>query len=103
MEALLMPRKSGGNASMMVSHPGKNTSVKVTAHERKRPVRDRVARDVPTTAQHTVDDIADNAFGAHTGEFDEQNSPAITGGLSGEPAVNHLKAAVGLLNRRRHV
>jgi hypothetical protein len=77
----------------MISHPGKNTSVMVTAHERKRP-----ARKMPVPAS---DEMADNAFGAQTSEFDAQDAPAIVGGLAGEPKVNHLKAAVGLLNRRR--
>ena len=86
-------------SNKMVSHPGKNTSVKVTAHERKRPARNQVARNVPTTAQHTDEQISDNVFGMLPEP--EQNAPAITGGLSGEPAVNHLKAAVGLLNRKR--
>lgn len=83
---------------MMVSHPGKATSVRVTAHERKRPVRNAVG-PAPTTAQHAYDeDIADNAFGAHL-EPKMEGSPIS--GLSGEPRVNHLKAAVGLLNRKR--
>ena len=82
----------------MISHPGKATSVMVTAHERKRPARNAVARDVKTTAQHTDEAIADNAFGAH---LEPAMSGSSVGGLSGEPKVNHLKAAVGLLNRRR--
>ena len=86
------------SSSKMISHPGKNTSVKVLAHERKRPVRNAVG-PAPTTAQHAYgEDIADNAFRAHT-------EPAYGGsavsGLAGEPRVNHLKAAVGLLNRKR--
>jgi hypothetical protein len=89
-------------SSKMISHPGKATSVKVVAHERKRPARNMVGL-AKTTAQHTSEEIADNAFRSGSREFDEQDAPAITGGLSGEPKVNHLKAAVGLLNRRRHV
>ena len=77
--------------SMMVSKPGKNTSVMVTAHERKRPAK-RVP--VPPT-----DVMADNAF-SPVPEMRNEN-PAIKGGLRGEPVVNHLKAAVGLLNRKR--
>jgi hypothetical protein len=89
-------------SSKMISHPGKATSVKVTAHERRRPTRNAVGPD-RSTAQRTTDLLAENAFGAGTTAFDEQDAPAITGGLAGEPKVNHLKAAVGLLNRRRHV
>jgi len=80
-------------ASKMISKPGKNTSVVVTAHERRRPMR-----KVPA---EPADRLADNAFGLLP-EMEESNS-AITGGLAGEPAVNHLKAAVGLLNRRRRI
>ena len=84
--------------SKMISHPGKNTSVRVEAHYRKKPARNAVG-SAPTTAQHTSEQIADNAFGILP-VMEETNSP-ITGGLSGEPTVNHLKAAVGLLNRKR--
>jgi hypothetical protein len=97
MEALSVAKTN----SKMISHPGKNTSVRVEAHYRKKPARNAVARDVPTTAQHTSEQISDNAFGMLPEP--EQNASAITGGLSGEPAVNHLKAAVGLLNRKRRV
>ena len=82
---------------MMVSHPGKATSVRVTAHERKRPVRNAIG-PAPTTAQHTDEALADNAFGAH---LEPKMDSGVTGGLAGEPRVNHLKAAVGLLNRKR--
>ena len=85
-------------SSKMISKPGSNKSVRVLAHERKRPVRNAVG-PAPTTAQHAYDeDIADNAFGAHL-EPKMEGSPIS--GLAGEPRVNHLKAAVGLLNRKR--
>jgi hypothetical protein len=73
-------------ASSKISKP-----VKVLAHERKRP-----ARRVPSPPS---DLMADNAF-MPVPEMQNDNA-AITGGLVGEPKVNHLKAAVGLLNRRR--
>ena len=85
-------------SSKMISKSGKNTSVMVTAHERKRPARNLVARNVKTTAQHTDEALADNAFGAH---LEPKMDSGVTGGLAGEPRVNHLKAAVGLLNRKR--
>ena len=82
----------------MVSRPGDNESVRVTAHERKRPAKDAKgpARGL---GQLSSDQIADNAF---LGLRDQTDSPsAIVGGLGGAPAVNHLKAAIGLMKRRR--
>jgi hypothetical protein len=75
-------------------------SVQVLAHTRKLPARNRVALDVPTTAQHTQEMLSDNAFmGANVDALRDAGQPVS--GISGEPAVNHLKAAVGLLRRKR--
>jgi hypothetical protein len=82
----------------MVSHPGKNTSVKVTAHERKRPARN-ARGPADGLGQLVSDQLADNAF---LGLRDTTDSPsAIVGGLEGCPPVNHLKAAIGLMSRKR--
>ena len=84
--------------SKMISKPGKATSVQVAAHTRMKPVRNA---EGPTrsTAQHDSEQIADNAF---EGLVDDTKSKtAIVGGLAGCPPVNHLKAAIGLMNRRR--
>ena len=83
--------------SKMVSHPGKNTAVRVIAHERKRPARNATG-PVQSTAQLTTDQLADNAFMAVPESG--RDSPSVNG-LVGEPAVNHLKASIGLLNRKR--
>ncbi len=77
-------------------------SVRVAAHERKRPVRAHLG---PQKKEHaamaqTVDErIVDNSF-AGAG-LESQAGPQNVTGLAGEPQINHLKAAVGLLNRRR--
>lgn len=75
-------------------------SVKVIAHERKRPARNAVGLAIPTGFMAT-DQLADNAFERLNDDGATDSSRALVGGLAGEPAVNHLKAAVGLLNRKR--
>lgn len=87
--------------SKMIFHPGDAESVRVMAHTRKKPAKLHEARNVKTTAQHATSQLADNSFGLMPEP--EQDAPAITGGLAGEPAVNHLKAAVGLLRSKRRV
>lgn len=77
----------------------KAKSVQVLAHTRRKPAKVAVARDVPTTAQHTNEMLADNAFmGAGVDSLPDHG---VANGLAGTPEVNHLKAAVGLLNRKR--
>ena len=90
-------KKSGGK---MVSHPGDDESVRVLAHTRKKPARNAEGpeRIIPGRKQNLGDQLADNAF---MGLRETGTHSPITGGLAGEPAVNHLKAAVGLLNRKR--
>jgi len=61
-----------------------NKAVMVTAHARKRPVR-------------SSESAADNAFEDHK----MPDKPEMLHGLVGEPQVNHLKAAIGLMGRKR--
>jgi hypothetical protein len=75
------------------------TSIKVIAHERRKPTRNATG-PTKSTAQHTTDQLAENAFGADASRLDEQDVGAITGGLAGEPKVNHLKAAIGFMRRK---
>ena len=55
-----MKKNARGNTGMMVSHPGDNTSVKVLAHERRKPTRNAVgpARGL---GQTVTDDLAENS------------------------------------------
>lgn len=72
-----------------------NEAVRVTAHMRKRPVRAHLgpARGL---GQNVEEKIVDNSFAS--GDFGP--GPTHVSGLDGETHVNHLKAAVGLLNRK---
>ena len=70
-------------------------SVKVLAHMRDKPVR-KPAGKPSTTALQDVDQNAENA--AHHPGLEDRG---VMGGLLGVPAVNHMKAAIGLLNRKR--
>ena len=91
-----MKKNARGNTGMMVSHPGDNTSVKVLAHERRKPTRNAVgpARGL---GQTVTDDLAENS------KMTEMPDRGVLSGLRGpgESEVNHLRAAVGLLNRRK--
>jgi len=87
--------KKSGNASMMVSHPGNNESVRVISHMRKRPVKNAIGP--ARTAQIVTDDLAENS------KMSEMPDRGVLNGLRGpgQSEINHLSAAVGLLNRRR--
>jgi len=87
-------KKRSTNA-MMVSHPGNAESVRVTAHERRKTTKN--ATGPARTAQIVTDDLAENS------KMSEMPDRGILSGLRGpgESEVNHLKAAVGLLNRRK--
>jgi hypothetical protein len=87
-------KKRSTNA-MMVSHPGNAESVRVTAHERRKPTKN--ATGPARTAQIVTDDLAENS------KMSEMPDRGILSGLRGpgESEVNHLRAAVGLLNRRK--
>ncbi len=87
--------KKSGNASMMISHPGNNESVRVISHMRKRPVKN--ATGPARTAQIVTDDLAENS------KMSEMPDRGVLNGLRGpgQSEINHLSAAVGLLNRRR--
>jgi len=88
--------KKRGNASMMVSHPGNNESVRVISHMRKKPVKNATgpARGL---GQTVTDDLAENS------KVSEMPDRGVLNGLRGpgQSEINHLSAAVGLLNRRR--
>ena len=88
--------KKSGNASMMISHPGDSTSVRVISHMRKRPVKNAMgpARGL---GQTVTDDLAENS------KMSEMPDRGVLNGLRGpgQSEINHLSAAVGLLNRRR--
>ncbi len=80
-----------------------HSSVYVEAHTRKKPVktaRGVAEREHPAIAQTIREDVVDNKF---DNQFDEPSGPQSTSGLQrpGEPQVNHLKAAIGLINRKR--
>lgn len=82
---------------------GSNSAVKVTAHERKRPVRrihpSKLEPNGPEASVHE----ADNAFAADTSQFNTPQGSQTVMGLRGpsERPANHLKGAISLLNRGR--
>jgi len=88
--------KKSASTGMMVSHPGNNESVRVISHMRKRPVKNATgpARGL---GQTVTDDLAENS------KMSEMPDRGVLNGLRGpgQSEINHLSAAVGLLNRRR--
>lgn len=86
-------KASGVRAGMSGKGAGSNSAVMVTAHMRKRPVRNiRVEDQNP-----------DNAFSASAGQFDTPQGAQTVMGLQrpGDKPANHLKGAISLLNRSR--
>lgn len=87
-----------------------NEAVKVTAHERKRPIRQargpaNVAQTLRDGGEHVGygrigEPVSDNAF--HSEAIEEpQGQQRFTAGLVGEKSINHLKAAIGLIRKGR--
>ena len=88
-------KKRSTNA-MMVSHPGNAESVRVTAHERRKPTRNATG-PAHGLGQTATDDLAENS------KMTEMSDRGVLSGLRGPGGgeVNHLRAAVGLLRRSR--
>lgn len=81
------------------SKGGSNSAVKVTAHERKRPVRAHIGPK--TVAQNVQERLVDSMFGGEV-SGDPTGAQNVSGlQRPGEKQVNHLAGAIGLLNRKR--
>lgn len=93
--------KASGITKGMTSHPS-GKAVQVTAHERKRPVRRIHPSKLEPGGPEADVREADNAFAGAAVDaagLGEQERSGLQ--RPGEKQVNHLKAAIGLMNRSR--